>query len=55
MKQRYPLSLSPMTIRGIEFKNRLVMTPSSPGLVDINGFMTRECVDFFRPIGPQVQ
>ncbi|MBR2831503.1 MAG: FAD-dependent oxidoreductase [Oscillospiraceae bacterium] len=50
MKQRYPLSLSPMTIRGIEFKNRLVMTPSSPGLVDINGFMTRECVDFFRPI-----
>ena len=50
MKQRYPLSLSPITIRGIEFKNRLVMTPSSPGLVDIDGYMTQECVDFFRPI-----
>ena len=50
MKQHYPLSFSPITIRGIEFKNRLVMTPSSPGLADINGLMTRECVDFFRPI-----
>ena len=50
MMQHYPLTFSPITIRGIEFKNRLVMTPSSPALTDFDGFMTRECVDFFRPI-----
>ena len=50
MQQKYPLTFSPITIRGIEFKNRLVMTPSSPALTDVDGFMTTECIDFFRPI-----
>ncbi|MCQ2452635.1 MAG: FAD-dependent oxidoreductase, partial [Oscillospiraceae bacterium] len=50
MKQLYPLTFSPITIRGVEFKNRLVMTPSSPGLADHNGFMTVDYVNFFRPI-----
>jgi len=50
MKNRYPLTFSPITIRGVEFKNRLVMTPSSPGLADVNGFMTTDYVNFFRPI-----
>ena len=50
MKNAYPHVFSPLTIRGVTFKNRLEMTPSSPGLMDYDGFMTAECAEFFRPI-----
>lgn len=50
MKCEYPNVFSPITIRGVEFKNRLVMTPSSPGLASENGLMTVDMVNFFRPM-----
>ena len=50
MKNDYPILFSPLTIRGVTFKNRLEMTPSSPGLMDYDGFMTADCTEFFRPI-----
>ena len=50
MNNNYPLVFSPITIRGVEFRNRLVMTPSSPALADRDGYMTEQWVDFFRPI-----
>ncbi len=50
LESNYTHVFSPITIRGVEFKNRLEMAPSSPGLTDKDGYMTVDCVNFFRPI-----
>jgi len=46
----YKHVFSPITIRGVEFKNRIEMAPTSPKLTDDKGYMTTEHIDYFRPI-----
>ena len=40
-----------MTIRGVEFKNRIEMAPTSPKFTSENGYMTQEHIDYFRAVG----
>ena len=41
---------SPIEIRGLEYKNRIHMAPTSPKFTDYKGFMTTEHIEYFRPI-----
>ncbi len=41
---------TPAEIRGVRYKNRLEMAPTSPKFTDPNGFMTTEHIEYFRPI-----
>ncbi|MCR5845007.1 MAG: FAD-dependent oxidoreductase [bacterium] len=49
MGSDYPLTFSPITIRGVTYKNRLHMAPQSPGLTSRDGMVTTEMIDFWRP------
>jgi len=40
----------PIEIRGVKYKNRIHMAPTSPKLTDPNGFITTEHIEYFRPI-----
>lgn len=50
MGSDYKHVFSPITIRGVEFKNRIEMAPTSPKLTDEKGYITTEYIDYFRPI-----
>ncbi len=44
----YKHVFSPITIRGVEFKNRIEMAPTSPKFTTEKGYMTTEHIDYFR-------
>ena len=48
MASLYKHVFSPIRIRGIDFKNRIVLAPPSPNRGDPNGLFTHELVDFMR-------
>lgn len=50
MGSDYPHVFSPITIRGVNFKNRIQLAPQSPGLTDQDGYVTSEFLDWFRPM-----
>ena len=48
MGSKYTHVFSPIRIRGVEFKNRIVLAPPSPNLAGTDGEVTPEFVDWFR-------
>ena len=48
MSSRYRHVLQPIRIRGIDFKNRIFLAPTTPTLSTPSGYVTRELVDWFR-------
>lgn len=50
MGSNYKHVFSPIEIRGIRYKNRIEMSPTSPKYTDSKGYMTKEHIDYFRPM-----
>jgi 2,4-dienoyl-CoA reductase-like NADH-dependent reductase (Old Yellow Enzyme family)/thioredoxin reductase len=50
MSNKYPHVFQSIRIRGVDFKNRIEMAPPSPNRADKDGRVSREFVDWFRPI-----
>lgn len=48
MRSKFTHVFSPIKIRGIDFKNRIVLAPPSPNLASTDGLVTPEFVDWFR-------
>ena len=48
MASKYPNLFKPIRIRGIEFKNRVMLPPHSPNLCSHDGLVTDKFVDYFR-------
>ncbi|NLM20134.1 MAG: FAD-dependent oxidoreductase [Peptococcaceae bacterium] len=48
MRSKYEHVFSPIKIRGIDFKNRIVLAPPSPNLASTDGLITPQFVDWFR-------
>ena len=48
MGSNYTHVFEPITIRGVEFKNRIELAPTSPKFTDEKGYMTTEHIDYFR-------
>ena len=48
MSSKYRHVFSPLRIRGIDFKNRIFLAPTTPTLSTPDGYVTRELVDWFR-------
>ena len=48
MDTKYRYIFEPITIRGIDFKNRIKLAPPSPNHADTQGFVTYPFVDWFR-------
>ena len=48
MSSKYKHVFSPLRIRGIDFKNRIFLAPTTPTLSTPDGYVTRELVDWFR-------
>ncbi|NLT13000.1 MAG: FAD-dependent oxidoreductase [Clostridiales bacterium] len=48
MSSRYKHVFSPIRIRGVDFKNRIFLAPTTPVLSTPDGYVTRELVDWFR-------
>lgn len=48
MSSRYKHVFSPIRIRGVDFKNRVFLAPTTPLLSTPDGYVTRELVDWFR-------
>ena len=48
MSSKYTHVFSPIRIRGIDFKNRIVLAPPSPNLASKDGEVTPEFIDWFR-------
>ncbi len=48
MGSDYKHIFTPITIRGVEYKNRIEMAPTSPKFTDDKGYMTQEHIDYFR-------
>ncbi|NLL38211.1 MAG: FAD-dependent oxidoreductase [Clostridiales bacterium] len=48
MKSRYTHVFRPIRIRGVDFKNRISLAPTTPVLSTYDGYVTRELVDWFR-------
>ncbi|MCL2125123.1 MAG: NAD(P)/FAD-dependent oxidoreductase [Oscillospiraceae bacterium] len=48
MNSRYTHVFSPIRIRGVDFKNRVFLAPTTPTLSTPDGYVTRELVDWFR-------
>ena len=48
MASKYEHVFSPITIRGIDFKNRITLAPPSPNLASPDGLVTKEFVEWFR-------
>jgi len=46
----YKHVFTPITIRGVEYKNRIEMAPTSPKFTTEKGYMTQEHIDYFRAI-----
>lgn len=51
MGSNYSHVFSPITIRGVEFKNRIEMAPTSPKFATEKGFLTQKHIDYFRAVG----
>jgi len=49
MASRYEHVFTPIKIRGIDFKNRVILAPPSPNVARSDGTMTRDFVDWMRP------
>jgi 2,4-dienoyl-CoA reductase-like NADH-dependent reductase (Old Yellow Enzyme family)/thioredoxin reductase len=50
MGSKYKHVFEPLRIRGVEFKNRIMLAPPSPNLAGEDGKVTREFVEMFRSI-----
>lgn len=48
MGSNYKHLFKPIKIRGVEFKNRIVLAPPSPNLASPDGLVTHQFVDWFR-------
>lgn len=48
MGSKYEHVFKPIKIRGIDFKNRIVLAPPSPNLASTDGKVTHDFVDWFR-------
>lgn len=48
MNSKYTHVFSPIRIRGIDFKNRIILAPPSPNLAGTDGEITPEFIDWFR-------
>jgi 2,4-dienoyl-CoA reductase-like NADH-dependent reductase (Old Yellow Enzyme family)/thioredoxin reductase len=48
MGSDYKHLFTPVVIRGVEYKNRIEMAPTSPKLTDAKGYITTEHIDYFR-------
>lgn len=48
MASNYTHLFSPIKIRGVDFKNRIILAPPSPNLASPEGFVTHQFVDWFR-------
>jgi 2,4-dienoyl-CoA reductase-like NADH-dependent reductase (Old Yellow Enzyme family)/thioredoxin reductase len=48
MGSDYRHIFTPITIRGVEYKNRIEMAPTSPKFTDDKGYITKEHIDYFR-------
>lgn len=46
----YPHVFKSIRIRGVDFKNRIEMAPPSPNRADRDGRVSREFIDWFKPI-----
>ncbi len=44
----YPHVFAPIRIRGVDFKNRITLAPTTPVLSTWDGFVTPELIDWFR-------
>ena len=51
MGSDYKHVFSPITIRGVEFKNRIEMAPTSPKYTTENGYLTTEHINYFCAVG----
>ncbi len=45
----YPHVFSPITIKGVEFKNRIQAAPMVPCMATPEGWVTKEVIEFYRP------
>lgn len=50
MGSKYVHVFAPAEIRGVKYKNRIGMAPTSPKFTDPMGFITTEHIEYFRPI-----
>ena len=50
MGSMYTNVFTPITIRGVEFKNRIEMAPTSPKFTTKEGYITQEHIDYFRAV-----
>jgi 2,4-dienoyl-CoA reductase-like NADH-dependent reductase (Old Yellow Enzyme family)/thioredoxin reductase len=50
MGSKYTHVFEPIKIRGIDFKNRITLAPPSPNVASQDGTMTRDFVDWMRPL-----
>jgi len=48
MGSDYKHVFQPITIRGVDFKNRITLAPPSPNLASEDGLVTKDFVNFFR-------
>lgn len=48
MGSDYKHIFAPIVIRGVEYKNRIEMAPTSPKFTDEKGYLTMEHIDYFR-------
>ena len=48
MNSKYSHVFTPIRVRGITFKNRIVMAPLSPNLCSEDGDVTPELIDWMR-------
>ena len=48
MGSSYTHIFTPITIRGLEYKNRIEMAPTSPKFTTVEGYITKEHIDYFR-------
>ena len=51
MGSDYRHVFSPITIRGVEYKNRIEMAPTSPKYTTEKGYLTTEHINYFRAVG----
>jgi len=49
MMNKYKNVFSPITIKGVEFKNRIEVAPMVPCMATPEGWVTKEVIEFYRP------
>ncbi len=49
MQDKYEHVFSPITIKGVEFKNRIQAAPMVPCMATPEGWVTKEVIEFYRP------